>query len=191
MRRFFMLTEDSRQRGVHALVPNYPVFDVYFEYYQVSKCQRLPDDFLMAAQLLEKPGKKVDLVGNPMGWPIVSPELLALFQESAIDNIQVLRMNVVDSSGVPALTNYSVVNVLRCLDKTVDLDRSVISRQRTGDKETLNIITPVFRLNEVPRNTHFFRPSESMSHLIVSQEFGEAISNAKMKGFALIETGSV
>src|SRR5438874_2475366 len=128
MRGFFVLGEDSRQRGVHAVVPNYPVFDLHFEYYQVSKCQRLPDDFLMAAQLLEKPGKRVDLVGNPIGWPIVSPKLLAVFEEFANDDIQCLRLNAIDSSGTPVLGDYRVVNVLCCLDQAVDLEKSITSR---------------------------------------------------------------
>lgn len=192
MRRFFVLGEDSRQRGVHAVIPTYPVLGpVCFDSTQVSKCQRLPDDCLMHGQLLEKPGKRVDLVGNPLGWAIVSPKMLSVFEEYAQDDIQALRFNAVDSSATAVLTDYRVVNVLRCLDRTVDLEKSVTSRHNIGNKETLNIITPVFRVNEIPQNIHVFRPKETIFHLIVSQEFGKAIRKAKLKGVALVETGSV
>jgi hypothetical protein len=192
MRRFFLLAEDSRQRGVHALVPNYPVFDnLYFDSEQVSKCQRVPDDCLMAGQLLEKPGKRVDLVGNPLGWPIVSPAMLALFQELAKDDIQAVPFNAIDSSGMPVLTEYRVVNVLRCLDGTIDVKHSVTSCHASGEKEVLNIITPVFRVVNVPQDVHVFRPMEDLFTCVVSEEFERAIQKAKLRGCALIETGSI
>ena len=192
MRQFFKLTEDSRQKGVHAVVPTYPVLGaVCFDSTQVLKCQCVPDDCLMAGQVVEKPGKKVDLVGNPMGWPIVSPAMLSVFNEFAGDSIQSLRLNARDSGGAPALLDYRVINVLRCLDQAVDLEKSVTSRHNFGNKETLNIITPVFRVNQIPPNTHVFRPKESLFSLVVSEEFAEAIQHAKLKGFDLIETGSV
>jgi hypothetical protein len=191
MRRFFVLTEDSRQTGVHAVVPNYPEFDVYFDYAQVLKCQRVPEDYLIPAQLLEKPGKKVDLVGNPLSWPIASPKMLRVFQESAKETIQPLRLSVMDSSGTPVLTDYRVVNVLLCLDETIDLANSITSRHKIGNKETLNIITPVFRVEKIPQSIHVFRPKESLFHLVVSEEFAETIHEAKLKGYALVDTGSV
>jgi hypothetical protein len=192
MRRFFLLGEDSRLRGVHAVVPNYPVLGpFYFDSAQVLKCLRVPDDCLMAEQLVEKPGKKVDLVGNPLGWAIVSPAMLRVFEEFARENIQALPLNVIDSSGTPVLTDYRVVNVLRCLDQTVDLEHSVTSRHTIGDKETLYIITPVFRVDTIPQDIHVFRPVESLFHLVVSQEFAEALQKTKLKGFALVQTESI
>jgi hypothetical protein len=191
LRRFFILSPDSRQTAVHALVPTYPTFDVNFEYYEVSKCHPLPDDYLLKAQLLEKPGKKVDFVGNPLGWPIVSPTMLDIFSEFGTGSIQGLRFNAVDSSGKPVLENYRVINVLCCLSDVVSLEASVTSRHRVGDKETLNIITPVFRVCAVPETIHVFRPNLSLFMLVVSQEFAEKIEKAKIKGAALIETGSV
>jgi hypothetical protein len=145
----------------------------------------------MAGQLLEKPGKKVDLVGNPMAWTIVSPALLSVFEEFAKDDIQSLRLNVVDSSSRAVLTDYMVINVLRCLDETVDMERSVTSCHTIGSQKTLNIITPVFRVCEIPQDTHVFRAKESLFKLVVSEEFVEAIKRAKLKGIALVETGSV
>jgi hypothetical protein len=145
----------------------------------------------MAGQLLEKKGRKVDLVGNSMGWTIVSPALLAVFEEFAKDFIQALRFSAVDSSGTAVLVEYRVINVLRCLDEAVDLDKSVTSRHKIGNKDTLNIITPVFRVDQIPQNTHVFRSKESMFSLVVSQDFAKAIQKAKLTGYALIETGSV
>jgi hypothetical protein len=191
MRRFFVLAVDSRQTGVHAVVPNYPVFDLYFDYFRVLKCERIPDDSLMAGQLLERPGKRTDFVGNPLGWPIVSPALLRVFESVANDDIQSLYLNVVDKSGAPVLRDYRVVNVLRCLDRAVDLEKSVTSRHKVGDKETRNIITPVFRVMAIPESAHVFRPKESLFTLVVSEEFNEAIQKANLKGLALVETGSV
>lgn len=191
MRRFFILTEDSRQRGSHSVVPIYPVLGPNcFNSTQVLKGKLVPDDCLMAGPIMEKSGKKVDLVGNPMGWPIVSPGMLIVFNEFATGMIQSLRFNAVDSSGAPALTDYRVMNVLNCLDEVVDLDQSVTSRHKFGDKETLNIITPVFRVSRIPPTTHVFRAKESLFSLIVSQEFAKAIQKAKLKGCFFAETGS-
>jgi len=191
MRRFFILTEDSRPKGVEAVVPNYPVFDMYFEYYQVSKCQSVPDDCLLGAQLLANAGRRVDLVGNPLGWVIVSPAMLRVFSEFASDHMQILRFDAVNAYGQHVLEDYRVVNVLSCLEGVIDLTQSVTSRHKIGDKHTLNIITPVFRVGKIPATTHVFRPRESMFTLVVSEEFAEAMQKEKLKGFALVETGSV
>jgi hypothetical protein len=117
--------------------------------------------------------------------------MLSVFREYANDHIQSLRFNAVDSSGKRVLEDYRSVNVLNCLDDVVDLDRSVTSQHKIGDKEMLNVITPVFRVSRVPATTHVFRPNVSLFRLVISQEFANAIKQAKLKGYALIETGSV
>jgi hypothetical protein len=189
MRRFFLLTVDSRLTGVHAVVPNYPAFNLYFEYYQVTKCRTLPADFLVAAQLREIPGKRVDFVGNPLGWPIVSPAMLKVFDEFGNSAIQVLRFTAVDSSGKPVLSDYRVMNVLACLEEVIDLERSVTSHQRIGTEDAFNVISPVFRAERIPEATHVFRPKQSLSMLVISEELAEAVVSADLVGYALVETG--
>lgn len=190
MRNYYILAVDSRLTKVHALIPNYSLADpTKFSSAELIKCEKLSDTTLMCAPMVERTGRRVDYVGCPFSWPIASPRLQKIFLEMAPNEIQLLPFQATDAKGNPVLSDYRVVNVLRRLDGSIDLDKSTTSRHAHGEKTTLHIMFTVFRLSAIPESTHVFRPQESPLKLVVSESFAKELKSQKIEGQYLIKTG--
>jgi hypothetical protein len=193
MRKFFLLSHHGypTRKGaqIQGVEPAYDSgYDLEgFDDTRLCKCREVAENFLRGVPLRVTPGKPCDYVPNVLAWPIVSPRLLAVFQKFGTE-MQILRADFVDSSGNPALVDYKVLNLLRCLEGTVDLNKSTTSHMTILGTKILNVIDFVFRRDAIPSDLHVFRVEESKSNIIVSADFARAVKEAKMEEIALGRT---
>ena len=98
---------------------------------------------------------------------------------------------IFDEQNLRTCPDFRLVNVLRCLEGTIDVAKSVTSCMNILGNNLLNVIAPAFCVSRIPDDVHVFRASECMPKVFISQEMAHAIRKAKLTGLVMVKTRSV
>ena len=190
MRSFFILTFDSRPND-REVACKYQMAqgDQEFDSATFRRCQPFVGPFPDYVKLWVRPGSRTDLMGEPLSWPLLSDRLFELFKDFARDDIQEIAPPLFYIDSKQPVAGYTLMNVLRSL-KTIDMEKSVTSEMNILGTQFTNVIKPVFRNEAIPASVHVFRPVESMSHVVISEELAQAMTG-KVVGVALIRTQTI
>ena len=136
-------------------------------------------------------GGIADYLPNARSWQIVSPRFLALFRQFSSD-FQTFDPPIFEAGSKKPVTDYKLINVTRCL-KALDLDKSKTRYLDMLGHRILHVFADgfVFRGELIPADVHIFRPVESPSAIVVSEEFVKAIKENKIRGVGLIKTKTI
>jgi hypothetical protein len=185
MRQFFDFVLDARPNE-RLYVCDYEVGNAEREFDTAifRRCQvfqgKIPDH----VKLWVKPGAPADAIGEPLSWPILSDQLIRVFKALASDDVQEVELSLFCIDTKKPVFGYKVLNVLRSI-QAIDLEQSVTSDMNILGTHVLNVIKPVYRGDLIPPDVHVFRPKESMSRIVVSEELAKAM-RGKGAGVALI-----
>lgn len=130
-------------------------------------------------------GEREDLLGNALGWLLISKRIKATLTEIAATPMQFLPVTVVDTTTGHQTLDYCVLNVLCALPA---LHRQhALYRISTTDPDRLNVIKVV--LNKGIVNAHpIFRLKEFISQLYISEDVKNRLDALVVSGFRFIPT---
>jgi hypothetical protein len=119
----------------------------------------------------------------------LSDRLIAVFEEYAGPEIQGVSLPLFYVDSKKPVIGYKLLNVLRSLE-AIDMQKSVTSDMTILGKTFINVIKAVYRNDAIPANIHVFRPKESSSRVVISEELARAMTG-KAVGVALIRTTTI
>jgi hypothetical protein len=135
-------------------------------------------------------GTVSDYLANPISWPICSEKFTELLQIHGRADFQVLSAPVYERRTQQPVSCYRVINIVRLI-QCVDLDRSDISYMTIEGERILCVNRFVIDSKLVPDTVHVFRPVESESHIVISDEVAQDLRGKGLRGVALIRIRSV
>lgn len=185
MRSFFLLTYQAYAKELQSVV-DYSMgrFDSAKLRIGIPLCDKVPGD----VHLVLDEGQVSDLLANPLSWLIMSKKLYAICKTFSGQDMEVVGVPIIDQKK-ELVTDYLVINLLRTI-RAVDMQQSHVTELDILGKKIPHVMTFVFRGEAIPDNIHLFRPEESMSHVIVSQELVSAFKGL-VTGVSLIMTRTV
>jgi hypothetical protein len=180
MRRCYLLAEGARA-GQQAVVAHYD--PVSFKSTVIGQCARWSLDCFADVNFRLRLGTPCDLVH---AWLLVSGRLAAIFNEFARPDIQMLEVPVLDSSGRRVLRGYKLINILRSIEGAADVDFEKTSESHIsgGFGRRITLQYTAIAASVAPY-IPVFRPKEFMAAVFISEEFAQAIEDAKVTGCML------
>jgi hypothetical protein len=131
-----------------------------------------------------------DHMANPLSYPIVSDRFLDLVRQFSTD-FQVFDAPFYDKDSGEAVGGYKVMHVTRLL-QAVDIEKSKTRYLDLAGHRVLHVFLDgfVFKGDLIPADVHVFKPAESLSSIVVSDELAQAMVG-KVQGVALMRTKTV
>ena len=186
MRKFYDFGPDSRPNKRES-VCGYELGK--FDSSVFRRCEWFQGPIPRDVQLWVKPGSPADVLGEPLSWLMLSENLIEIIKQLAPADIQEIPAPLFYVDSKKPVSRYRIVNILRSLE-AIDLTKSVTSEMDILGTKILNVIEAVYRGKAIPPEVHIFRPMESMSRVVISEELAQAMTG-KVVGVALIRTKTV
>lgn len=185
-RTFHLLAYDTSRSGLEG-VCKYDVDE--FDTGIFRECRRFEGPLPPSVRLWVSRGAPTDSLANALGWPVFSDRLIGLIGDFAARDIQPIEVPIFYVDSQEHVLGYRLVNILRSLS-AVDLSASVTSNMTVLGKDILNVMKFAFRHDAIPEDIHIFRPKESPSRIVISDELAQAMVG-KIVGVAFIRTQTV
>lgn len=142
-------------------------------------------DWPQALTFFHENGKKEDLLGNALGWWLISKRVKEQLMKLSTAPLQFLPVTVVDTITGSYTSDYSVLNVLLALPALHK--QHSLYRASPNYPERLNVIKVVLAQRVV--DTHpIFRLKEFMPQIYVSEDVKNLLESLAVSGFRFIPT---
>lgn len=126
-----------------------------------------------------------DLLGNNLGWLIISQKFQLILKNIGIQNVQYLPIRIVNISTNEILEGFSVINVV-CLTDAINLANSLYTEIEVSGIKVLSAIK--YALNEKKLNgLHIVRLQNSRFATFISETVKNELERNKITGCDYLE----
>ncbi len=132
-------------------------------------------------------GKTSDLLLNGVNLAIVSENLLGILQKFSAD-FEAFDAPIFNKTSMENVPGYKILNITCCL-QAVDMEHSEV-RQMGFGQEFMHFMKFAFQESLIPSGIHLFRPRESRTQIIISDELAQAMVG-NVEGVILTRTKTI
>ena len=177
MRDFYILTFDSG-RDYFMTVADYQIndFDVTLLWGKGMVEANISESVKLFVNT--ESVQPADLIGNPISWHVCSERLISAWFSKIKNDVQLLKAPLYDLKTKEQITGFQILNPIKSLD--------VLDREKSTFVGSMAIDFVVDR-SKIPDSVNIFRPIESSSDVIVSEELPNALIGKGYKGIAFIK----